>query len=119
MKKNLKFLIYAPQLLFPVFIFAQSLAVVRTLVTEFGNIVRLLIPIVFGLAFMFFMWGVATFILNAGDTKLREEGKQRMIWGVVGMFVIMSIFGIVAFINTALGIPQTGCPIGSMICTSL
>ncbi len=111
MKKNLKFIIYSQQLFFPVFIFAQSLQVVRTLVEELGSIVQIAIPIIFGLALMFFIWGVATFILNAGDSKLREEGKQRMIWGIVGMFVIMSIFGIVAFINTALGIPAR-CPFG-------
>lgn len=102
--KNLKYLPYTVSFVFPIIASAQSLRTLETLVREAGNIIRLTTPIVFGLALLFFIWGMAIFILNAGEPKMREEGKQRMIWGIVAMFVIISIFGLAEFINRSLGI---------------
>lgn len=47
-----------------------------------------------------FIWGVVKFIAGAADDKVREEGKKNILWGVVGMFIMMSVFGI---INVLLG----------------
>ncbi len=68
------------------------------------GIVATLIPIAFGLALMFFFWGIAKYIWSAGSSK--EEGKQIMLWGVIAVFVMSSIWGIVAFIGDSFGIDQ-------------
>jgi uncharacterized membrane protein YkvI len=106
-KKILKNLFYFQSLIFPSFVFAQNFQILRNFVIQFGTLVRVVFPIVFGLITMFFIWGVAVFMLNAGDSKLREEGKQRMFWGIVGMFVVVSLFGIVAFLNRVFGVPAS------------
>lgn len=103
--KELKYFIILLLNFFPSLSFAQGLEKLKTLLREFDQIVNITVPVVFGLVFVYFIWGAATFILNAGDSKLREEGKQRLIWGIIGMFVVISIFGIVQFINGALGVP--------------
>lgn len=57
----------------------------------------LLIPLAFSLALLFFFWGVAKYIYSEGTGK--EEGKKIMIWGVVALFVMSSIWGLVSFIR--------------------
>jgi hypothetical protein len=51
------------------------------------------------LGFFFFVWGLIQFLIalnQGGDSK---EGKNHMIWGVVGMVIMFSVAGIIALIN--------------------
>lgn len=72
----------------------------------FGNakdlVSDILIPLAFSLALLFFFYGVAKYIWSEGTGK--AEGKQIMIWGVVGLFVMSCIWGIVFFIGEELGV---------------
>lgn len=62
------------------------------------NIVTdILIPLAFVLALLFFFWGVAKYILAVGSDG-KEEGRKIMIWGVVALFVMSTVWGLVAFI---------------------
>ena len=45
---------------------------------------------------------------KAGDEKGREEGKSRMIWGIIGLFVIVSMWGLVRFVGETLGVDPGG-----------
>mgnify|MGYP001563865871 FL=1 len=75
------------------------------------DLVTTAIPVVAGLALVVFFWGLAKFILKAGDEKGREEGKQVMKWGIVALFVLVSIWGIIFFLtNDILGLPTPGVP---------
>ena len=66
-----------------------------------------LIPLAFALCLFYFFWGVMKYIKSgAGSEKAAEEGKRIMIWGIVGLFVAVSIWGIVKFIQSELGIPN-------------
>jgi len=51
-----------------------------------------------------FFWGLVKFIWNAGDEKNLADGKQLMLWGMVGIFVIVSLWAIVGFIQVSFGI---------------
>jgi hypothetical protein len=55
------------------------------------------------LAFVVFFYGLAKFILASGDPKAAQEGKGVMIWGVVALFVLISIMGIIGFLERSLG----------------
>lgn len=71
-----------------------------------------IIPFLGALAFLVFVWGVARFINAAGNEKELKDSKNILIWGVVGMFVLFSIWGIITFVrgefgfSGKLGIPQ-------------
>ena len=54
-----------------------------------------LIPIVFSLALLYFLYGVANYIYKAGDVKSRQEGINIMLWGIIGLFVMTSVWGLV------------------------
>ncbi len=90
-------------LLLPVTTYA-ALDGVRTLITSFGSFLNQVITIVFGLAVLFFFWGIGQFVLHSGDEKTRTEGKKKIMWGVIALFVMVSIWGIIGFIGNIFGI---------------
>ena len=53
-----------------------------------------LIPLLIALGLLVFLWGMAKFILHAEDEGKREEGRQLMMWGVIGLFVMVSFWGL-------------------------
>ncbi|MBI1975745.1 MAG: hypothetical protein HYS59_01950 [Candidatus Vogelbacteria bacterium] len=61
-------------------------------------IINPLIRLLFGLALIFFLWGVFEFVSAAGDESRLTKGKQHMVWGVLGMAIMVSAFGIVNLI---------------------
>jgi len=75
---------------------------------SFSSLASKLVLIIVSLAFIFFLWGVAIFILNAGDDKKREEGKKKMFWGAIALTVMVGVWGIVEFFLSAFGITESG-----------
>ena len=82
---------------------AQGTGDLASFVFVIGNIVNILVPIVSTLAVVYFFYGLATFILSAGDEDKAKKGKGIMIWGVVAMFIIVTIFGIIGFMQQTIG----------------
>ncbi len=63
-----------------------------------------LIPLVFAVALLVFIYGIFKyFILGGGDEESRKEGKDLMIWAIIGFVVMVSVFGIVNLIAGGLG----------------
>ncbi len=65
------------------------------------------IPLLFTLAFLFFLWGMITYIRNADDIKKREESKKFIYWGVLGLTVMVGVWGIVRIVTTTFGLGNT------------
>lgn len=105
-----KLALFGAPFLLPLVALAQdtNLGTIRALTQSVGDIVNLLIPIAFALAVLFFFWGLATYILGAEDNK--EVAKKRMIWGVVAIFVMASIWGLVNFIAGTFGVDNGDQP---------
>lgn len=53
----------------------------------------------FGFAVIFFLWGVFIFVMNASDKGKREEGKKKIFFGIIAIFVMVSVWGIIKTIN--------------------
>lgn len=79
---------------------------IKGILTGVSGLMNMVVRIIFGLALIYFFWGGARFILNAGDAKTREDGKNKMIWGVITLFVMISIYGIIAWLTGVLGLPS-------------
>ena len=67
------------------------------------DILKAAIPLAASLALLAFFWGLARFIMNAGDAKGNKEGKNLMIWGTIALFVMVSVWGILRFAYGDLG----------------
>lgn len=73
-----------------------------TLATLIGTLTKLVlavVPVLVALALLYFFWGVAQWILNMEDSDKHKEGKQRMLWGLVALFFIASIGGLVVMLQ--------------------
>jgi len=61
-----------------------------------NTINNILVPVLFAVAFIVFLWGAFdTFILGANSDEVREKGKNLMLWGLIGFFVMVSVWGLV------------------------
>ncbi len=78
------------------FVLAQPL--VRN-VTETVSFIKGLLNMVIGLflalGIFYVIWGIFDFIRSAGDEEKRKEGRDRMIYGIIGVAIMLSIFGLV------------------------
>jgi hypothetical protein len=103
---TMKKYIAAALMAFPAIVGAQQLTNITTLVVQIRNIINILIPLMFAIALLIFFYGVVKYIFSAGDEGSREKGQRIMIGGIIALFVIASVWGIVAFLGSALGINQ-------------
>lgn len=102
MKKIVTFLTL---LVLPQIVFAAGIT--NFIDKAFELVTKVLIPMAFAFCVLFFFWGVAKYIRDgASSDKAAEEGKKVMLWGLVGIFVAFSIWGIVIFIKRELQIPD-------------
>ncbi|MDO8565105.1 MAG: hypothetical protein Q7R67_00560 [bacterium] len=97
MKKLTKMIPFALMVM-PAVAMAQ-LTGTQGLVRRAGELVQSLTIVVAGIALLVFFWGLARFIMKAGDETAIEEGRRLMIWGVVALFVMVSVWGIIYFIG--------------------
>lgn len=67
-------------------------------------IIKPIILLVFAAGFFLFMWGLVTFLWNSKEGEIATDGKQHMLWGIVGMFVMVSVGGILTLILGTFGI---------------
>ena len=74
----------------------------KGIVQEILDIIKILIPILVGLAVIFFFWGLSKFILNSDKPEKIKEGKSYMLWGILVLFILLSINGIIGFIANEL-----------------
>jgi membrane protease YdiL (CAAX protease family) len=78
---------------------ATSINTFKDLVDRAVNtIIAPIVPLLIGLAVLVFLYGVLNFTFSEGGAK-KEEGKQYMIWGIVGLFVMVSVWGLVAILQ--------------------
>ena len=88
----------------PAFAFAADLTGISDLVGQLGGIIAQVIPIMFGLALVYFFWGLITYIRSAGDPKKAAEGKTIMIYGVLALAIMVAIWGLINWLISAFGI---------------
>ncbi len=63
-----------------------------------------IIPLIFTLAFLYFLWGMVMFIKGADDVKKREESKKFIYWGIIGLTVMIAVWGIVQIVTSTFGL---------------
>lgn len=68
-------------------------------------IINPLIALLFALALAYFFWGLALFILNPTDEESRNKGQSMIIWGIIGLFIMASVFGILSVVLGTFGLP--------------
>lgn len=92
----------------PLALFAQTLDTVGFKILDLLEIV---IPILMVFALIFFFVGLIKYIMSAGDEEAKGAGRGMMINGVIALFVMAAVWGLVAVLGNTFGItPGTGAP---------
>ena len=61
------------------------------------------IPLIFVLAVAMFVWGVVQYVINDSE-EAKKKGKNFMIWGIIALTVMVSVWGLVAIVGTTFNI---------------
>jgi len=89
-------------MIFPLIPIAE--ASMKTLVQSINDtIINPLILFLFALALVFFLYGVLRYLLNPDNEEVRKGSKQHILWGIIGMFIMVSVFGIMNLILNTIG----------------
>lgn len=73
------------------------------------TLIKFVVPLLFSLATVGFIWGIIQFFLNPDNEEKRKQGKSYMIWGLIALFVMISMWGLVGVLSKTFGI-QTLIP---------
>lgn len=90
-----------------------SLAAINN-VSDVGSFIintinNVLVPVLFAVAFIVFLWGAFnTFILGANDEEVKTSGKNLMLWGLIGFFVMVSVWGLVNILTGTISFGNPG-----------
>lgn len=89
-------------MMFPIIPTAEA-----SIVTLMGSVNRIiinpLIVLLFALAVVYFLYGLVQYLLNPDSEEIRKSSKSHMLWGIIGMFIMVSVFGIMSLILNTLG----------------
>ena len=67
-------------------------------------VIKPLIALLIAAAAVVFLWGIFEFIAGQDDEKKRAQGKQHILWGIVGLFVMVGAYGILEILARTFGI---------------
>ncbi len=59
-----------------------------------------LIVLMFGLAVIYFLWGILQYIQNSQSESERKKGAQHILWSIVGMVIMMGVYSILQMVKT-------------------
>ena len=68
-----------------------------------SNIVYPIVELMFAIGVLVFAFGIFEMIMNGSDAEARTKGRNHMIGGIFGMFIMISAWGIIYLISNTLG----------------
>lgn len=84
----------------PVLAFAQTLSNADSVIAMFYRYSNIAIAVLISIAVLVIVYGVVmTFILGADDSEKRKAGREKIIYGIIGLAVILSIWGLVGLVT--------------------
>ncbi|MDP2788920.1 MAG: hypothetical protein Q8O46_02615 [bacterium] len=73
-------------------------------------IAKTIIPLIFALAVVMFLWGVVQYVINDGKEEKKEDGKKFMVWGIIALTVMIGVWGLVGILGRTFGLNTTVLP---------
>jgi hypothetical protein len=80
-----------------------SSGTIANLLCTVSNILNAIVPVLVALGVVYFVWGVISYVI-ASDEEAKSSGRNRMIWGIIGLAVIIGLWGLVGILGNTFGI---------------
>ena len=81
---------------------------VKELIQAVGSLINPLIAVLVGAALLVFFWGLAKLIFAQSSETNKLEAKKIIGWGLIALFVMVSVWGIIGFMQRELNLLGTG-----------
>jgi len=81
---------------------------IQGIILQVQDIVSLIVPLLITIALVVFIWGIIQYITAGADEEKRSAARSVILYGVIGLFAIVSVWGLVAIIQTTFGVNDTG-----------
>ena len=76
-------------------------ATFATVVAGILKTMNSLVWLLSGVAMAIFMWGMMLYIYNSSDSKQHKKGADFITWGIIALFIIFSLSGILKLACTS------------------
>lgn len=80
---------------------------IKDMIQVLIDILGLIVKLLWLLAFAVFIWGIVQFIAAAGNSSKKDAAKNYIIYGLIGIFVLLSFMGIIKIVGETFGIPTS------------
>ena len=90
-----------------------SAAGVLDAINVVNRVLRAIVPMLITVALIVFIWGLIKYLLKVGDEKERQQGIQLMLYGVIAIFVMSSVWGIVRLLQNTFSVQQNSAIVPS------
>ena len=101
MKNTFKALIFGAAFAGSFTAFAQTSF--GTILLTIGGLINQIIPILIAGALAYFIYGVIKFVIST-DSDDKEVARKVVVQGIIGLFVIVSVWGLVGVVQSTFGI---------------
>ena len=72
-----------------------------------SNILNILIPLLITAALVYFIWGVISYVI-AKDADDKEKARSVVTRGILGLFIVVSVWGLIGIIQSTFGVGAGG-----------
>jgi hypothetical protein len=80
-----------------------QITTIQSLICKFNEILGAILPLLIAIGVVVFVWGVIQFVI-ASDEEAKTTGRDRMIYGIIGLAVIIGLWGLVRIVTNTFGI---------------
>jgi uncharacterized membrane protein YidH (DUF202 family) len=98
-------------LAFPLLAGAVEVSNFDQLISALQGLINSFLPFLVGLAVLLFIFGVVQYVMAGGDADKRKTGQAYMIWGIVALFIMVSVWGLVNLLGGTFGLNKTAPPL--------
>ncbi|MCA9366228.1 hypothetical protein KC722_01475 [Candidatus Kaiserbacteria bacterium] len=85
--------------------YAAATDVAQGFVAKFNDIILFpLITLLMTVALVVFLWGCFEYVMGAANESKRELGRNHILWGIIGMLVMLSAQAILSIAAGTFGL---------------
>ena len=80
-----------------------TITTIQGILCKISEILNAIIPVLIALGIVYFVWGVITYVV-ASDDEAKSTGRDRIIYGIIGLAVILGVWGLVGILKNTFGL---------------
>jgi len=81
----------------------SQITTIQQLLCKFSEILNAVLPVLIALGIVYFVFGVISYVIGS-DEEAKKKGRDRIIYGVIGLAVIVGVWGLVAILKNTFGL---------------